>query len=82
MQIQVVSEVVSRLRASLAEARDEVSVREYGPVCGLVAFDGDGTLWSGDVGDDFFHAMVELGDIRDAAKGSLVEEALDTPPNS
>ncbi len=25
---------------------------------GALAFDGDGTLWSGDVGEDFFHAML------------------------
>jgi phosphoserine phosphatase len=28
---------------------------------GAVAFDGDGTLWSGDVGEDFFHATLEVG---------------------
>jgi phosphatidylglycerophosphatase C len=28
---------------------------------GIVAFDGDGTLWSGDVGEDFFEAVVAAG---------------------
>jgi len=28
---------------------------------GVLAFDGDGTLWSGDVGEDFFEAVVECG---------------------
>jgi phosphatidylglycerophosphatase C len=28
---------------------------------GAVAFDGDGTLWSGDVGEDYFYAVVATG---------------------
>jgi len=32
-----------------------------------LAFDGDGTLWRGDVGEDFFHAVVEHGDLRPVA---------------
>lgn len=38
---------------------------------GILAFDGDGTLWSGDVGEDFFHAVVKAGAVRDAAAGPL-----------
>jgi phosphatidylglycerophosphatase C len=34
---------------------------------GVVAFDGDGTLWGGDVGEDFFHAMVARGRFEPAA---------------
>lgn len=52
-------------------AIDETSRREPG---GAVAFDGDGTLWAGDVGEDFFHALVD-GAMREAARAALAEEA-------
>ena len=42
---------------------------------GILAFDGDGTLWSGDVGEDFFHAVVEKGDFRPSAIRALRAEA-------
>ncbi len=35
---------------------------------GVLAFDGDGTLWDGDVGEDFFHAVVARGDFREPAR--------------
>ena len=38
---------------------------------GVLAFDGDGTLWSGDVGDDLFLALIESGDIRPQAHAAL-----------
>ncbi len=41
---------------------------------GAIAFDGDGTLWSGDIGEDFFHALLEDG-VHDAAHDALVREA-------
>ncbi len=53
MQVLTAEEVILRLADSLAQA----------PPLGrraAVAFDGDGTLWSGDVGEDFFHATVAL----------------------
>ncbi len=40
-----------------------------------MAFDGDGTLWSGDVGEDFFYGMIEGGDIRTDAVEALRKEA-------
>lgn len=40
---------------------------------GVLAFDGDGTLWSGDVGDDLFLALLEHGDIRPEAHAALEE---------
>jgi HAD superfamily phosphoserine phosphatase-like hydrolase len=40
-----------------------------------MAFDGDGTLWSGDVGEDFFHATVERNDFRGDAETGLRREA-------
>ena len=42
---------------------------------GAAAFDGDGTLWSGDVGEDFFFSFVEHGDIREPAVRALGELA-------
>jgi phosphatidylglycerophosphatase C len=33
----------------------------------VLAFDGDGTLWGGDVGDDFFHASIARGGFRSPA---------------
>ena len=42
---------------------------------GVVATDGDGTLWSGDVGEDLFHAFVDHGDVADAALEAIRREA-------
>lgn len=42
---------------------------------GVFAFDGDGTLWSGDVGEDVFHALVTGGLVREAAHPALEREA-------
>ncbi len=36
-----------------------------------IAFDGDGTLWSGDVGDDFFHAVVATGRVLPPAVAAM-----------
>ena len=41
----------------------------------VVAFDGDGTLWSGDVGDELFFALLAHGDVREPAKNRLIDEA-------
>jgi len=40
-----------------------------------VATDGDGTLWSGDVGDDVFHAMLDRGELRAAAVETIANVA-------
>jgi len=42
--------------------------------CAL-AFDADGTLWSGDVGDDVFRFAVAHGRLREAARAALEHEA-------
>jgi phosphoserine phosphatase len=42
---------------------------------GVLAFDGDGTLWDGDVGEDYFHAVVAHGDFREPARAQMVREA-------
>jgi phosphoserine phosphatase len=41
----------------------------------ILAFDGDGTLWTGDVGFDLYEALLELGDVREAAREGLASEA-------
>jgi phosphatidylglycerophosphatase C len=42
---------------------------------GVVATDGDGTLWSGDVGEDLFHAFLEHGRVEEPAKDAMRREA-------
>ena len=43
----------------------------------VIATDADGTLWSGDVGDDAFEALVEEGAVREAAREALAAEAVE-----
>jgi phosphoserine phosphatase len=52
-------------------AIDGVAAREPG---GAIAFDGDGTLWAGDIGEDFFVALLEHG-LHDASREALAREA-------
>ena len=42
---------------------------------GVVATDGDGTLWSGDVGEDLFEAFVEHARVEPAAHEAMVRAA-------
>jgi phosphoserine phosphatase len=42
---------------------------------GVVATDADGTLWSGDVGDDLFHAFIERGRVEPPALAAMRAEA-------
>jgi HAD superfamily phosphoserine phosphatase-like hydrolase len=42
---------------------------------GAIAFDGDGTLWSGDIGEDFFEALLDDGAISEVAHAALAREA-------
>jgi len=42
---------------------------------GVIATDGDGTLWSGDVGEDLFQGFIELGEVADPAMEALRREA-------
>jgi phosphatidylglycerophosphatase C len=56
--------VNARLRALLAEPGD-----------GVMAFDADGTLWSGDVGEDVFHRAVKNEALHDAARPELARVA-------
>lgn len=57
-------------------ARIEAIVRTDG-AGGVVASDGDGTLWSGDVGEDLFHAFVEHGEVAEPALEAIRREARD-----
>ena len=60
-----------------AVARLEGLLSEMGraPSETLLAFDADGTLWSGDVGIDNFEALLERGAVLSAAASTLREEA-------
>lgn len=40
-----------------------------------IAFDGDGTLWSGDIGEECFTFACQAGKIREEARPALVREA-------
>jgi phosphatidylglycerophosphatase C len=57
---ELVLELETRLRADRPSA---------------LAFDADGTLWSGDVGDDVFRFAVEHGRLREAARAELERQA-------
>jgi len=64
VRIATVDEVLARI--------EEHAAHEPG---GAIVFDGDGTLWSGDVGEDFFEALLEDGRITAIAHEALVREA-------
>jgi phosphatidylglycerophosphatase C len=44
---------------------------------GVIATDGDGTLWSGDVGDDLFHAFLNHGRVETPALEAFRQTARD-----
>jgi phosphatidylglycerophosphatase C len=60
---------------ALVEKLDEELGRTAGRGRSLVAFDADGTLWSGDVGADIFDALVRVNGVRGEALGGLLVEA-------
>lgn len=62
------AEVVGRLRRE-----HERALADGSPVA--LAFDADGTLWSGDVGIDLFEAALAEGALRPAALAALQAEA-------
>jgi phosphoserine phosphatase len=64
VQLQTPDEVWARVDA-LARAQPG----------GIVATDGDGTLWSGDVGEDLFHAFLEKGRVEAPAVDAIRREA-------
>jgi phosphatidylglycerophosphatase C len=52
---------------------EEQVAREPG---GAIAVDGDGTLWSGDIGEDYFAALLDDGNIEAVAHEALIREAV------
>ncbi len=63
-------EVIARIAAAAGRGDAPHSNEQ-----GVVAFDGDGTLWSGDIGDELFFALLAHADIRAPAKTRLIDEA-------
>ena len=58
-------EVIRRIEAELATCSMQA----------IIATDADGTLWSGDVGEDVFGALLEVRGIREETREALVREA-------
>jgi len=48
---------------------------ETDPRSAVLAFDGDGTLWSGDVGEDLFHAAMRESFLLNEVEPALIAEA-------
>ncbi len=69
MRTESSDEVIARIRDASASACDSGAHR------GVIAFDGDGTLWSGDVGDDMLAALLASGRLLSQARDALVEIA-------
>lgn len=63
MRTATVEEVIAAIDAAAA--------KEPG---GALAFDGDGTLWSGDIGEDFFDAVMKRGP-HESTRDALAREA-------
>jgi len=61
-QTEALLEALSRVRAEL-------------PADAIVASDGDGTLWRGDIGEALFERAIDRGLLRDAATEALRREA-------
>jgi len=56
---------------SAADLARELGGSEHG----ALAFDGDGTLWSGDVGEDFFFGVLDSGRVSDIASKEVARIA-------
>jgi phosphatidylglycerophosphatase C len=56
-------------------ARIEVLARGEPERAGVIATDADGTLWSGDVGEDLFHAFLDHGRVAPLAEEAMRHEA-------
>jgi phosphoserine phosphatase len=64
--------------ARLVELLEEECSRlasSNGSAAPIVATDADGTLWSGDVGEDLFEAVLHAGGLREEAREALAREA-------
>ncbi len=71
--IPVVSAAELRLRLEQLRRVHSAPSGAHGPVA--LAFDADGTLWSGDVGFDLFKAALASRALRPAAQSALAAEA-------
>jgi phosphatidylglycerophosphatase C len=60
--------------ASIPQITERIEKARLEAPGGVVAFDGDGTLWSGDVGEDFFHALVKNADFRGPARAAMAAD--------
>jgi phosphoserine phosphatase len=60
MHVETAPAVIGRIAAAVRERPG-----------GAIAFDADGTLWSGDVGDDFFHSVLASGRVEAAARVAM-----------
>jgi phosphatidylglycerophosphatase C len=60
---------------SPSEVTAEALLAELQEETGAIALDGDGTLWSGDVGEDFFYGILDSGRVSDLAAAELVRIA-------
>ena len=69
VRVQSVGDVWARIEL-LARA-DEAG----GVLRGAIATDADGTLWSGDVGEDLFHAFLSAGRVEPQAEEAMRREA-------
>lgn len=69
------SKLVELVTCSVAEVVARIDALRASNEQGLLAFDGDGTLWTGDVGEDVFHYAVTRELIAEPARESLVREA-------
>lgn len=61
--------------ATIQEVTEAITRHAAETPGGAIAFDGDGTLWSGDIGEDFFEALVASGRIERVAHEALAVEA-------
>ncbi len=61
------SELVDRLRRAHGGSAPK----------GIIATDGDGTLWRGDIGNELFLVALRGGAFREVARGALLVEAAD-----
>jgi phosphatidylglycerophosphatase C len=64
---------MSLITAHAAKNKLETLAQTHG--AGIVAFDGDGTLWTGDVADDVVHAMLEGRLVKEHALPEFLREA-------
>jgi phosphatidylglycerophosphatase C len=66
MDLQSADQIIARIKDAIAERPG-----------GVLAFDGDGTLWDGDVGEDFYFGFVDRGEFRQPALAQMQREALE-----